>query len=79
LRRPSDTAEELRQRFLDHFSEDEPCHPELPMLFDQFIALYSEDRFGAEEDSLQRYRELRDLGTKISILARTKYVEPVAS
>jgi uncharacterized membrane protein YgcG len=79
LRRPSDTAEELRRRFLDHFSEDEPCHPELPILFDQFITLYSEDRFGAEEDSLQRYRELRDLGTKISILARSKYVEPVAS
>jgi hypothetical protein len=75
LRRPSDTAEDLERRFFEAFTEDEPCHPELPSLFAEFLELYLVDRFSTAENSVENYRVLRDLGARIHMLARTKYVD----
>jgi hypothetical protein len=75
LRRPSDTAEDLERRFFENFSEDEPCHPELPSLFAEFMELYLVDRFSTAENTVENYRTLRDLGARIHVLARTKYVD----
>ncbi|HEY9682376.1 MAG TPA: transglutaminase domain-containing protein [Oculatellaceae cyanobacterium] len=75
LRRPSDTAEDLNRRFFDNFSEDQPCHPELPSLFQQFMELYWQDRFGSEEDSVENYKQLREIGTRIHMLAKAKPVD----
>jgi transglutaminase-like putative cysteine protease len=79
LRRPSDTVEDLERRFFETFSEDEPHHPELPSLFAEFMELYQEDRFSTAENSVENYRVLRDLGARIHLLARTKYVVDKAS
>jgi hypothetical protein len=75
LRRPSDTAEDLERRFFENFNEDEPCHPELPSLFAEFMELYLVDRFSTAENTVENYRTLRDLGARIHLLARTKYVD----
>jgi transglutaminase-like putative cysteine protease len=79
LRRPSDTVEDLEKRFFENFTDDEPCHPELPSLFTEFLELYQEDRFSTAENSVENYRVLRDLGARIHLLARTKYVVDKAS
>jgi transglutaminase-like putative cysteine protease len=75
LRRPSDTAEDLNKRFFDTFSEHQPCHPELPSLFQEFMEIYWKDRFGSDEDSVENYKQLREIGTRIHMLAKSKPVE----
>jgi hypothetical protein len=74
LRRPSDTADELSQRFFESFSENEPCHPDLPVLFREFVNLYSEARFGVTDKDPERLRRMRQLSLKIQELARLKSV-----
>jgi len=71
-RSPSDTAHDVSQRFLMAVDGGMPVHPELPGLLKQFMQKYTDDRFGAPEESEIRRQELQEIGDKIHGLVRTR-------
>lgn len=71
-RSPSDTAHDISERFLTAVEGGMPVHPELPGLLKLFIQRYTDDRFGAPEESELRRQELQEIGDKIHTLVRTR-------
>jgi Transglutaminase-like superfamily/TgpA N-terminal domain len=75
LRRPSDTPDELTQRFFDILDSGQVFHPELPGLFKEFINIYSAERFSSQGYSAENYKQLREIGSKIHSLSRGRYTD----
>jgi hypothetical protein len=75
LRRPSDTPDELTQRFFDILDSGQVFHPELPGLFKEFISIYSAERFSDQGYSAENYKQLREIGSKIHSLSRGRYTD----
>jgi hypothetical protein len=71
-RSPSDTAHDISLRFLTAVDGGMPVHPELPGALKLFIQKYTDDRFGAPEESELRRQELQEIGDKIHTLVRTR-------
>ncbi len=71
-RSPSDTAHDISQRFLTAVDGGMPVHPELPGMLKLFLQKYTDDRFGAPEESELRRQELQEIGDKIHTLVRTR-------
>jgi transglutaminase-like putative cysteine protease len=71
-RSPSDTAHDISQRFLTAVEGGMPVHSELPGALKLFIQKYTDDRFGAPEESELRRQELQEIGDKIHTLVRTR-------
>ncbi len=75
LRRPSDTPDELTQRFFELLDSGQTFHPELPGLFKEFIDIYSAERFSDQGYSPENYKQLREIGSKIHSLSRGRYTD----
>lgn len=71
-RLPSDTAGDLSERFITALESGTKCHPELPGTLKEFMQLYADDRFGSDDGSEHRTKQLEVLSEKIHTLARRR-------
>ncbi len=78
IRRPSDTPDELKQRFFAALDTAQDFPPELPALFKHFIHIYLQERFAEGGHNQENYKQLRELGAKIHSLSRGRYTDKSA-
>jgi transglutaminase-like putative cysteine protease len=71
-RLPSETAADISYRFQIAVESGTTVHPELPGALKEFMQIYTDDRFGSEEGSVEREKQLELLSGQIRSLVRTR-------